>query len=91
MIVAVRSSFTPAAERARRMEYRGYTGCVRYDAVERMFYGEVMDVRDTITYEAVDEEGLECAFRDAVDEYIGQCRACEQEPAQPRPAFSAAA
>jgi predicted HicB family RNase H-like nuclease len=73
------------------MEYRGYTGCVRYDAVERMFYGEVMDLADTITYEAVDEERLECAFRDAVDEYIAQCRACEEEPERPRASLPAAA
>lgn len=65
------------------MEHRGYTGSVKYDPMERIFYGEVMDLGDTITYEAISEERLECAFRDAVDEYIDQCYACEEEPERP--------
>lgn len=66
------------------MEYRGYTGTVEYDGVEGFFYGSVLDIEDTITYEADCEEGLEPAFRDSVDEYLDQCRACEVEPEQPR-------
>lgn len=73
------------------MDYRGYTGSVEYDAVERIFHGVVMDLKDSIYYEAQAEELLEQAFRDAVDEYIDQCHACEQEPERPRSALPAAA
>lgn len=66
------------------MEHRGYTGSVEYDAMEGYFYGRVLDLEDTITYEADCEERLESAFRDAVDEYLDQCWACEEEPEQPR-------
>ncbi|HLM69462.1 MAG TPA: hypothetical protein VK358_18115 [Longimicrobium sp.] len=62
-----------------------------YDAVERIFYGEVLDLEDAITYEAMNEELLETAFRDAIDEYIDQCYACEQEPERPRASVPAAA
>lgn len=65
------------------MEHRGYTGSVEYDAAEGFFYGRVLDVRDSITYEADCEERLEAAFRDAVDEYLDQCWACETEPEPP--------
>jgi predicted HicB family RNase H-like nuclease len=65
------------------MEHRGYTGTVEYDAEEEFFYGRVLDIKDTITYEADCEERLEAAFRDSVDEYLDQCRACETEPEQP--------
>jgi hypothetical protein len=65
------------------MEHRGYTGSVEFDAVEGYFYGRVLDLKDTITYEADCEARLESAFRDAVDEYLDQCWACEQAPEQP--------
>ena len=65
------------------MEYRGYTGTVRYEARDAVFHGWVEGLRDTITYEAEREELLENAFREAVDEYLEQCRACEQEPEPP--------
>lgn len=73
------------------MEHRGYTGTVEFDAVEGIFHGVVMDLEDTITYEAIREELLETAFRDAIDEYIGQCWACEQEPERPPASLPAAA
>jgi predicted HicB family RNase H-like nuclease len=81
----------PVAERARQMDYRGYTGTVEYDAVEGIFFGCVMGLKDTITYEAPREELLEAAFRDAVDEYLDQCRACEEEPERPPSTLRAAA
>jgi predicted HicB family RNase H-like nuclease len=65
------------------MEYLGYTGSVELDAEEGVFHGRVLDLRDTITYEAEREDELEAAFRDAVDEYLDQCRACEVEPEPP--------
>ena len=66
------------------MEHRGYTGTVEYDEVEGFFYGRVLDIEDSIIYEADCEERLESAFRDSVDEYLDQCWACEVEPEQPR-------
>jgi predicted HicB family RNase H-like nuclease len=73
------------------VEYRGYTGSVRYDAVEKIFHGIVMDLKDSIYYEALSEDLLEGAFRDAVDEYIDQCYACEEEPEPPPSTLRAAA
>jgi predicted HicB family RNase H-like nuclease len=73
------------------MEHRGYTGTVEYDAVEKIFHGVVMDLKDSIYYEAQREELLEAAFRDAIDEYIDQCYACEEEPEPPPSALRAAA
>ena len=65
------------------MEHRGYTGSVEYDAREGIFHGRVLDLRDTVTYEADCEARLEAAFRDAVDEYLDHCWACETEPEPP--------
>lgn len=73
------------------MEHRGYTGTVGYDAVEEIFYGYVVGLNDDITYEAMTEARLETAFRDAVDEYIDQCYACEEVPEPPPAAIPAAA
>ncbi|HVH13517.1 MAG TPA: hypothetical protein VM759_10715 [Longimicrobium sp.] len=71
------------------MEYRGYTGTVGYDLVERVFHGEVMGLRDIITYETDCEALLEVAFHEAVDAYLDACRACGEAPEPPPPVRAA--
>lgn len=71
------------------MEYRGYTGTVGYDIVERIFHGEVIGLRDIITYETDCEALLEVAFHEAVDAYLDACRACGEAPEPPPPVRAA--
>lgn len=35
-----------------------------------MFHGEVLDLRDVITFQGTSVEELEKAFRDSIDEYL---------------------
>jgi predicted HicB family RNase H-like nuclease len=52
------------------LEYRGCRGSVEYSEEDEVFHGRLDSVRELVTYEAGDAEGLEQAFREAVDDYL---------------------
>ena len=57
------------------MEYKGYDSSVLYSVEDKMLYGNVLEIRDMISYGATDSLSLEKNFRDAVDEYLAFCEA----------------
>ena len=52
------------------MKYKGYIGHVDYDDEEEIFYGEVVNVRDVITFQGETVEELKQAFQTSVEEYL---------------------
>jgi hypothetical protein len=52
-------------------EHRGYRGRGVYDFDSHVYFGTVADVRDVVTFESPTFEGVEAAFRDSVDAYLG--------------------
>src|SRR5687768_12993236 len=75
----------PSHPERRTMEYRGYKGVAEYDPRDEIFYGHIIDVERTITFEAVTAQNVVRAFRKEVDRYIEAMRGCEEEPETPRP------
>lgn len=67
------------------MEYKGYMGRVEYDSGARMFHGEVVGLRDVVTFQGESVEEIEAAFRDSVDDYL---EFCEERGEKPDRAFS---
>jgi predicted HicB family RNase H-like nuclease len=65
------------------LTYKGYLGSVEFDQDERLFYGKLAYIRALVSYEATDAEGLVRAFREAVDDYLDQCRAQGVAPESP--------
>jgi predicted HicB family RNase H-like nuclease len=65
------------------MEYKGYIGKVEFDSEAGIFHGEVINVRDVITFEGSSVEELNQAFKDSVDDYLEFCAARGEEPAKP--------
>jgi len=55
------------------LQYRGYTGHTEFDDEARLFHGEVIDLRDVVTFQGTGVEELEEAFRDSVDDYLEFC------------------
>lgn len=55
------------------MEYKGYIGKIEIDDEAGVFYGEVINVRDVITFEGVSVEEAQRAFRESVDDYLAFC------------------
>lgn len=57
-----------------RMVYKGYESTPKHDAECGVFYGLVDGIDGLCEYESEIAEGIEKAFRDAVDDYIDACR-----------------
>jgi len=63
--------------------YKGYTATVRFDEDALVFFGEVIGLRDVITFEARTAEELPRAFHDSVDDYLAFCAADGVAPEKP--------
>jgi predicted HicB family RNase H-like nuclease len=62
------------------MEYKGYLGKVEFDDEAQVFHGEVINVRDVITFEGTSVEELQRAFEESVDDYLDFCSERNEEP-----------
>lgn len=65
------------------MEYKGYLGSVRYSDEDEVFHGKIEFIRDLVTYEGTDVKSLKNAFREAVEDYLAQCRKAKKRPDTP--------
>jgi predicted HicB family RNase H-like nuclease len=64
-------------------KYKGYSGHVEYDDEARIFHGEVVGIKDVVTFQGTTVDELEQAFRDSVDDYLAFCKTREEEPEKP--------
>ena len=65
------------------MEYKGYVGQVEYDDEHGVFHGEVINLRDVITFEGECVADLRQAFRESVEDYLAFCAERNEEPEKP--------
>lgn len=65
------------------MEYKGYIGKAEIDADAGVLHGEVINVRDVITFEGETVEELRQAFEESVDDYLDFCTQHGEEPEKP--------
>ncbi len=68
---------------ANTMRYRGYTASIQYDDEDQEFFGDVVDLRDTITFSGSSVAELRDAFHAAVDDYIEFCEQRGEAPEKP--------
>ena len=65
------------------MEFKGYTAKVEFDDAAGIFHGEVLNLRDVITFQGETVQGLKQAFRDSVDDYLEFCTERGESPEKP--------
>lgn len=65
------------------MEYKGYIGKVEIDEEAGVLSGEVVNVRDVITFEGLNVEEVQKAFRESVDDYLDFCAQRGESPEKP--------
>lgn len=63
----------PAGDTSISMTYKGYQSRVELDEEAGVFHGEVMNIRDVITFQGASAEELKQAFEDSVDDYLEFC------------------
>jgi predicted HicB family RNase H-like nuclease len=62
------------------MKYKGYMGRVVFDDEAKLFHGEVIGLKDVITFQGTTVKELEKAFKDSIDDYIEWCKERGEEP-----------
>ena len=62
------------------MKYKGYLADVVYDDEAKLFHGEVLGLKDVITFQGTSVKDLEKAFRDSVDDYFDWCKERGEKP-----------
>ena len=65
------------------MEYKGYQGEVEFYSQAGVFHGELINIRDVVTFEGRSVDELEQAFRESVDDYLAFCAARGETPDKP--------
>lgn len=64
------------------LEYKKYIGSVEIDLDEKVLHGRVLFINGLITYESVnfDLDELEKEFKEAVNEYLADCKELNIDP-----------
>ena len=52
------------------MTYKGYIATVEYEDAAGTFHGEVVNLRDVITFQGMSVEELRQSFADSFDHYL---------------------
>jgi predicted HicB family RNase H-like nuclease len=65
------------------MEYKGYLSRIEFDDEVNIFHGEVINIRDVITFQGKSVDELRKAFEDSVEDYLAFCAEREEEPDKP--------
>lgn len=65
------------------LNYKGYSGHVEFDDEAGLFHGEVLDLKDVVTFQGTSVEELQRAFRESIDDYLQYCLERGEEPDRP--------
>lgn len=65
------------------MRYKGYLAKVILDDEADLFHGEVINIRDVVTFQGRSIRELHSAFKESVEDYLAFCQEREEEPDKP--------
>ncbi len=65
------------------LEYKGYVGYAEFDDESDIFYGEVINTRDVITFQGTSVRELNKSFKDSIDDYLKFCKSRNEKPDKP--------
>lgn len=77
-----KAGITPKKSRT-MLKHKGYHGKVEFDEEAGLFHGEVVDLRDVITFQGKSVDELEKAFKDSIEDYLEFCEERNEEPDKP--------
>jgi len=62
------------------LKYKGYTGVVQFDEEAMIFHGNVVGLRDVVTFRGSTPTEIKKEFKRSIDGYLDWCRELGQEP-----------
>jgi predicted HicB family RNase H-like nuclease len=65
------------------MHYKGYEAVIEFDEEAEIFHGDVINLRDVITFQGASVQELKQALADSVEDYLAFCAERGEEPEKP--------
>ena len=65
------------------IEYKGYVAKIEFDNEDDIFHGEVINLRDVITFQGQTVSELRQAFQESVEDYLAFCAERGEQPEKP--------
>lgn len=65
------------------MQYRDYVGKVELDEDAGILHGQVINMRDVITFQGQTVDEIRRAMKDSVEDYLEFCKERGEEPEKP--------
>jgi predicted HicB family RNase H-like nuclease len=65
------------------MEHNGFWADVQFDDAAGLFHGEVINMRDVVTFQGRTVAELRKAFRESLEDYVEFCAQRGEEPEKP--------
>lgn len=65
------------------MQYKGYVAHIEFDDEANIFHGEIINIRDVITFQGSSVAELRKAFEASVDDYLDFCSERGEKPDSP--------
>lgn len=65
------------------MQYKGYLSHIEFDDEVNIFHGEVINIRDVITFQGRSVDELKKALEESVEDYLAFCAERGEEPNMP--------
>lgn len=65
------------------MTYKGYIGHAEFDDKAGIFHGEVVNIRDVITFQGKSVDELERVFHESIEDYLTLCKKRNEDPELP--------
>ena len=65
------------------MDYKGYVAKVEFDDEDDVFHGEVINLRDVITFQGQTVDELREALQESVEDYLAFCAERGELPEKP--------
>jgi len=62
------------------MTYKGYSGKAEYDDEAGIFHGEVIGLRDVVTFRGTSVKELQKSFKESIDDYLDFCESMNKAP-----------
>ena len=63
------------------LNYLDFVGSIEYDEQDQVYYGQILNITDSIAYEAKDLTELQLAFEKEVEMYLEFCKSVNKQPA----------
>ncbi len=83
MVAGNRHRAESATECGNLMQYKGFIGRIEFDDEAGIFHGEVINLRDVITFRGESVQQLRQALQDSVEDYLEFCAQRGEEPEKP--------